>query len=54
MMTDQLAIVIGGGIHGITTALVLTDQGVNVTLIERNEELLQSPAPFFSALPRSD
>lgn len=40
-MIKQRAIVIGGGIHGITIALALADTNVNITLIERNNKLLQ-------------
>ncbi len=35
------AIVIGGGIHGITAALALAKTGASVTVVERNEEILQ-------------
>ncbi len=37
----EKAIVIGGGIHGITAALALAEADVDVTVIEANEELLQ-------------
>lgn len=34
-------IVIGGGIHGLTSAIALSESGANVILLEKNEELFQ-------------
>ena len=36
---DQRAIVLGGGVAGMTAALSLADQGFEVALVERDEEL---------------
>ena len=38
---NRQAIVIGGGIHGITTALAIADAGVKVVVVERNDGILQ-------------
>lgn len=35
------AVVIGGGIHGVTASIALARNGVDVTLIEKNERLFQ-------------
>ena len=36
--TKCRAIVVGGGIHGITSALELARNGMNVTLLEKNND----------------
>src|SRR2546421_11399233 len=41
------AIIIGGGIGGLTTAIALQQAGIDVTVLERAEELLE----VGSALP---
>lgn len=35
------ALVIGGGIHGLTSAIALANSGVEVTLVEKNRELMK-------------
>ena len=35
------ALVIGGGIHGLTSAIALANSGVEVTLVEKNHELMK-------------
>jgi glycine/D-amino acid oxidase-like deaminating enzyme len=37
---DRSAVVIGGGIHGVTVATALADVGIHVNLVEKNEQLL--------------
>lgn len=34
-------IVIGGGIHGLTSAISLADEGLNVTVLEKNDDVMQ-------------
>jgi len=38
--SDRSAVVIGGGIHGVTAATALAEVGVRVHLVEKNEQLL--------------
>lgn len=40
-MNNQKAIVIGGGIHGISVALALAEADVDVTIVEKNKRILQ-------------
>ncbi len=40
-MNNQKAIVIGGGIHGISAALALAKADVDVTIVEKNKGILQ-------------
>ena len=35
------AVVIGGGVHGLTSSIALAREGIDVTLIEKNKELMQ-------------
>ena len=51
---DHRAVVVGGGVAGITAALLLRQQGYQVTLIERAHELgglLRSVYPFGAEYP---
>ena len=41
MLNNLNACVIGGGIHGMTTAIALAEAGVNVTVIEKNSDIFQ-------------
>ena len=41
MQENLKAIVIGGGIHGLTSALALSKENIDVTIVEKNKGLLQ-------------
>lgn len=41
MDTKKHVLIIGGGIFGMTTAIVLGEQGIKVTLVEKNKDIMQ-------------
>lgn len=45
--TGQNAVVVGGGLTGIETALYLANQGKNVTVIEQNKEIMNNELVTF-------
>ncbi|MBL7064971.1 MAG: FAD-dependent oxidoreductase [Anaerolineae bacterium] len=48
---DHRALVIGGGLAGMTAALSIAEQGFGVTLVEREEELGGNLRHIYTALP---
>jgi len=38
---NKTALVIGGGIHGLTSAISLAEEGLDVTILEKNENIMQ-------------
>ncbi|MCX6712933.1 MAG: FAD-dependent oxidoreductase, partial [Candidatus Vogelbacteria bacterium] len=36
----EKAIVIGGGVHGITSAIALAEQGIAVVVLEKRDDLM--------------
>ena len=38
---DNNTVIVGGGIFGVTTAIILAENGIKVTLLERNYDLLK-------------
>ena len=34
-------IIVGGGLFGLTTAIVLAEKGINVTVLEKNYDVLK-------------
>ena len=48
---DQRALVIGGGLAGMTAALSIAEQGFGVTLVERETELGGNLRHIYTALP---
>ncbi|MBT7085430.1 MAG: FAD-dependent oxidoreductase [Desulfobacterales bacterium] len=51
---NQAAMVLGGGISGMTTALSLANQGYNTHLLERNEELGGQALNLFKTVKGED
>ena len=50
-MTARTAVVIGGGLAGITAAIELRDAGVRVTLLEARPRLGGATTSFSQAYP---
>src|SRR6056297_1501597 len=40
-MARKKAVVIGGGVHGLTSSIALAENGVDVTLLEKNYDLMK-------------
>jgi heterodisulfide reductase subunit A-like polyferredoxin len=51
---DHRALVVGGGLAGMTAALSIAEQGFGVTLIEREMELGGNLRHIYTPLPRAD
>jgi heterodisulfide reductase subunit A-like polyferredoxin len=51
---NKHALVIGGGLAGMTAALSIAEQGLGVTLVEREAELGGNLQHIYTVLPRAD